>query len=579
MPQPVPNLREGKVDAARLLQALGRIGYHPVSALLDIVDNAISAAKATAIQVNINVAVEKSSRPGRPKASINRFDIIDNGEGMDAAGLENALCLGSSAVNYNKGTLSKFGMGLKSAASSLGRILEITSRSLDGVARKVVIDHSVIEAQGRYVYAEVDPSPEDIARLQTVTSGGSGTMVSILSVHTERLPSVSEIWEDLQKRAGVVYYYFLRKPERVSLTLARVTVDKVETAIIKPLDPLFVEEIDNETGKLDERNWDGLSVKWIKMAMPLQLEPSGTLVATVEMTQLPHPPSLEDGGKMSRKEARDKYLIEANNYGFYIYRNERLISWADRLNGVVPQDQDLYSFRGRILLESDADELLNIDVTKSRIHLSEMAQDQLLSDLKEALKKSRAAWSHRKTIFKQKAGEDPHNEINQDLNKIAELAQNEEQIEEDVATPTERHELSARRKKAQSSKPATSEESDRLKAEGERVQYVSSLDNNQLWERASDPQFGLIVRVNQSHRFYREIIQEHYGNSAVIRALDVLFYALARAEYRLIYSCSKHKEDLLEEVMAEYRERVGGELSDIVRMIGGSKLSTDTDAD
>ena len=38
------------------------------------------------------------------------------------------------------------------------------------------------------------------------------------------------------------------------------------------------------------------------------------------------------------------------------------------------------------------------------------------------------------------------------------------------------------------------------------MQWVDILDNNQLWERAHDPEAGLIVRVNNSHRFAREMI-------------------------------------------------------------------------
>jgi len=38
-----------------------------------------------------------------------------------------------------------------------------------------------------------------------------------------------------------------------------------------------------------------------------------------------------------------------------VYRNRRLISWADSLDGIVGSDQDLWSFRGRILIDDSAD--------------------------------------------------------------------------------------------------------------------------------------------------------------------------------------------------------------------------------
>jgi hypothetical protein len=96
-------------------------------------------------------------------------------------------------------------------------------------------------------------------------------------------------------------------------------------------------------------------------------------MANVTMTQLPHPSSMEAAGTMKRAQARDMYNIAAGDYGFYVYRNGRLISWAASL-GMVPQDQDLYSFRGRLEISSAADGVPNIDVTKSRILLSDTAQ-------------------------------------------------------------------------------------------------------------------------------------------------------------------------------------------------------------
>jgi predicted nuclease of restriction endonuclease-like RecB superfamily len=52
----------------------------------------------------------------------------------------------------------------------------------------------------------------------------------------------------------------------------------------------------------------------------------------------------------------------------------------------------------------------------------------------------------------------------------------------------------------------------------------------------------------------------------LITAYDLLLFALARGEYRLVY-LSDSKEDLVEKLMDEFRERVGNELSDFVRSL------------
>src|SRR5256885_2106177 len=92
-------VKKGAVNAGRVLRALGRIGYHPVSAVLDIADNAVSA-RATKIAIDIGVQKEKHAGPGRPKAVISSFTIVDNGKGMDEAALDNAIALGASDAYY-----------------------------------------------------------------------------------------------------------------------------------------------------------------------------------------------------------------------------------------------------------------------------------------------------------------------------------------------------------------------------------------------------------------------------------------------------------------------------------------------
>src|SRR5262245_27137671 len=124
---------------SRVLGTLDRIVNSPFSALLDIADNSVSAQ---ASKVAISVETESQKGKGKPKAILNSFTIADNGCGMDVKGLDNALSLGSSPQDYHEYTLSKFGMGLKSAAASLGHSLEIVTRTKGDEAKayKAVLD-------------------------------------------------------------------------------------------------------------------------------------------------------------------------------------------------------------------------------------------------------------------------------------------------------------------------------------------------------------------------------------------------------------------------------------------------------
>ena len=98
------------------------------------------------------------------------------------------------------------------------------------------------------------------------------------------------------------------------------------------------------------------------------------------------------------------------------------------------------------------------------------------------------------------------------------------------------------------------------------MHYVDSLPNNQLWERAHDPTYGTIVRVNISHRVYTAIISQIKNNPQLVKVLDLLFHGLATGEYQTLYK-SQENENIVEAVLDEYRERVGEALSNTVRTL------------
>ena len=559
-------LKEGAWDAGRVFQALGRIGYDPVSAILDIVDNSVSAgANSIAISVNQEPSKQQEGQRGRPKAILKSFIIADNGCGMDEKGLANALTLGSSNQQYGEYTLSKFGMGLKTAASSLGKRLEIISRAKNNLDEvfKVVLDQDSIVGEGRYIYELTNPTQEDLLELDACAQGNSGTLIRVTKLLHDSLPRTSEIVEGLKNKAGIIYYYYLKGTAEGSERLAL----KIDGDDVVPVDPLFEDEIDAEDADLNENTWDGLHPKWITKPQQIQVDTTGSRFAEVTITQLPHPPSVgrTDLINMTQKGCRDHYLIGAKNYGFYIYRNWRLISWADSL-GFVTQNQDLYAFRGRLLINSDADDVLNIDVTKSRIHLSEISHDQLRPLIREAVKKSIAAWNNAKRETRRISQQDPHDTANKALDRSERLQDDADKRDMSITPPEERKELEERLAKAISAKPTTPEIHQQVEETRDRVIYVDTLSNNQLWERAHDPTHGFIVKINRSHSFCQDILDTTSENGNLLKVIDLLVYSLARGEYNLVYR-SEQGEDEIEEIMDEYRERVGGTLLEVIRTL------------
>ena len=86
----------------------------------------------------------------------------------------------------------------------------------------------------------------------------------------------------------MIYYYYLKGLAGGSKRLSL----KIDDHDVRPVDPLFIDEIDIDDSDLNEYTWDGLHPKWITKSQSFQLDSTGSIWAKADITQLPHPPSV-----------------------------------------------------------------------------------------------------------------------------------------------------------------------------------------------------------------------------------------------------------------------------------------------
>ena len=128
---------------------------------------------------------------------------------MSAEGIGDALDLGSSDMKYATDTLSKFGLGLKSASFAQGKRLEVISGDGTGV-HKEYVDLDIIEEE--YFSVEEELSEEDKKLVeQYFVNGNKGTIIRITKIHTNNHPSTKSTVDELKERLGVIYFYFLKR--------------------------------------------------------------------------------------------------------------------------------------------------------------------------------------------------------------------------------------------------------------------------------------------------------------------------------------------------------------------------------
>lgn len=112
-------------EARLLLESLRSVGYNEETAIADIIDNCISAK---AHEIKIQFDWEKK-----------RIVISDDGLGMSSKDLIENMRIGSSDPNQvrDERDLGRFGMGMKTAAFSLGKKLTVVTKSNSTVSNSL----------------------------------------------------------------------------------------------------------------------------------------------------------------------------------------------------------------------------------------------------------------------------------------------------------------------------------------------------------------------------------------------------------------------------------------------------------
>lgn len=102
-----------------LVKKLGMVGYRTEEAIAELIDNAIDA-RVDGRKEEIHVILDFAHRT---------LTVRDNGQGMDRNMLADAMTLAreTGGKKRKNAALGRFGIGMKSACSSLGKSFSITT--------------------------------------------------------------------------------------------------------------------------------------------------------------------------------------------------------------------------------------------------------------------------------------------------------------------------------------------------------------------------------------------------------------------------------------------------------------------
>lgn len=288
---------------AGLVKSLGA-NHTLESAIADLVDNSIDAG---ATRVSIRLLTHNDR--------LTQVEVLDNGEGMDAASANAAMTIGHQRA-YAEGDLGHFGMGLKAASFGHSDVLTVwaTSYGATPVGRR--IRRTDFSKDFTCEVLSADAAHERAAERQVVTGSEEGTSIvwtDVRNAYRGRNPDEARSWlstrnEALRSHLGVTFHRLIA----VKRLRIDVLIDEVGEALagpgipILPIDPFGYAKSGHPEYPKDLIAKAGETrVKLRCHVWPAKSDVTGFRIGT-------------KGGEQFQ--------------GFYIYRNDRLLQiggWSD----------------------------------------------------------------------------------------------------------------------------------------------------------------------------------------------------------------------------------------------------------
>lgn len=520
-------------DAQRLIFGLRDTGYNVKTAVADIIDNSI-AAKAD--QINVEIVLRNDGRK--------LVYFGDNGEGMDADGIYKAMRYGAPE-RENLESLGKFGLGLKTASSSVCLKFTLISRK-SGTHKlaKLAWDLEYVAIQKRWEMLEEPVSLTEQEMFEELC-GVQGTLViwencdRILMKDyepgsTKEKSAINRLAESLDRHLSLVYHRFLDKTDErerdidISINQTRVVSwnpfypDRSEQVLSEKKQTLIVELPDGSEGSVHIRAWI-----------------------------LPH------RDDMTKEEEKVHARISNRAQGFYVYREGRLIqdgSWMDVFGANEPHTSLL-----RIEFEfgHELDDAFRIDVKKSRILFHPELEDGLRALLQPVYREAGSRY-RRQNREKANTHTIDHSSANKNIAETSNASK--PQV---TSTDTATQSAIVSNNMGPKIRLKTAVQSN-VSPDAIYVEAVENITNGELWQPAlrSPGNTGHVpaVLLNKHHDFYQKIYKRAAANGYAVEGMDLLLWAFAVAE-------QNNTNEELEPIFEDIRNEISNNLRKLLRNV------------
>lgn len=520
-------------DAKRLIFGLRDTGYNVKTATADIIDNSIAAE---ADQIRVEIVLRSDGR------KVVYFG--DNGKGMDAAGVRRAMRYGAPE-RENRESLGKFGLGLKTASSSVCLRYTLVSRNSEsGELSKLAWDLEHVAEREKWEMLQ-EPVTGDEREAFDEMCGTTGTLViwekcdRILTKEYEpgsaqERAAISRLAENLAKHLSLVFHRFLDKTD----TRERNIEIFINQSPVVPWNPFYPARSDQVLAEQ-------------KQVLEVELPDGSEDIARIRAWILPH------RSDMTKDEEKTHARIANRAQGFYVYREGRLIQdggWMDVFG--VPEPH--YSL---LRIEFDfghkLDDAFRIDVKKSRILFHPELADGLNALLQPVYREAGHRYRRKN---REQASTKPIDHTSANKN-IADAGNTDTPQVNSVDPKAQSAEVSNNLgQKIKLKMPIQSY----VSADTIYVEAVDDIKSGELWQpalrSAGDSGYVPAVLLNTHHDFYQKIYKRAAANGYAVDGMDLLLWAFAVAE-------QNNTNAELEPIFEDIRSEISSNLRKLLRNV------------
>lgn len=522
-------LIQNNPDADRLIHGLRDTGYDFNTAAADIIDNSIAAG---ATKICVDIVLEDTGK---------RFVFFgDNGGGMNQEELLNALRYGAPKRSDEK-SLGKFGLGLKTASSSICKRFDVISRkSSTNELAKLGWDVEIVARENSWVNIK-DPVTQEDREDFSEYCGDKGTLVvwsncdqMLGSTYSEpggsqEKRAITNLQKKLKEHIAITYHKFLM----VSDTSQPNIQIFLNGEIVDGFNPFYIKKSD-------------------QVLPPDRTKILITTASGVEYIANIHAWILPHSKTMSKVENDEFAKLRNKNQGFYIYREGRLIS-SGGWHGLFALEDHYKCYRIQLEFGYELDEAFKVDVKKSRIifdpELEEYLKKLLQPGYREANDRYRGHKMETAKIAK----------IDHDTSSIVIKSEPGTKQPLVISSEIDKGDVVVSNNMGARIKLKVPPHSSVM--HGEAVKAVGDITSGMLWEpsfESLDDDLRPAVRLNEHHDFYQKIYKRCLNSPHATQGMDFLIWTLATAELN-------NTDNDLKKVFEDIREEVSGNLRKLLR--------------